>query len=405
MILFRHAWRNLWRNPRRTAITLTALMLTTAILIGSGSLMQGMLLHTVQNATNLMTGEVQIHAPDYLFRREIHQVLKNPEKTVAALARDGIPAASRAYGYGLVAHGAKSAGALFWGVNPKEERNAFDLWRYLEAGRFLSDTPQKTLVLGRKLARSLSVSVGSEIVVVVQAADGSMGNDIYKVAGILKSAGDSIDRDCAIIHRSDFADLFVLPKGAHEIAANTRGRLSAESEAVLAARAAPGMEVKTWRQLLPALSDITSLFDAIMMIFGLVFLLAGGLGVMNTMLMATFERTREFGIIKALGATPFRIVKDVAMEALVLAGAASLAGLVIGALLAWYLAVKGIDTSMFSDGYSFSGVAVDTHWRASISLKTILFPVISMSLISILASLYPASLAARLDPVKAINAV
>lgn len=405
MLVFRHAWRNLWRNSRRTLITLLAVMFTTAILIASYSLMQGMIVHAVQNATNLVMGEVQIHAPDYRFRRELHQLIEKPETIVNRIKAQGVHAAARTYGYGLSACGSKSAGAMFWGVNPKDEISAFDLARYLETGKYLDQTPSRGVVLGKKLAKSLNATVGSEIVVVVQAADGSMGNDLYTVTGILKSAGDSIDRDAAIIHRSDFAELFVLPQGAHEIAVNSRGSRTLEAVSSLAALAAPGLETASWRILVPALSDITAIFDAAMVIFGLVFILAGGLGVMNTMLMATFERTREFGILKALGATRMRIVGDVAAEALVLASIAASVGMAVGLLVSWYLTVKGIDTSAFSDGYSLSGIAVDTHWRAKITLKTTLFPVISMSLISVLASLYPAYLAARLDPVKAINAV
>ncbi|MBI5844034.1 MAG: ABC transporter permease [Deltaproteobacteria bacterium] len=405
MPVFRHAWRNLWRNSRRTMITLAAVMFTTAILIASYSLMQGMIVHAVQNATNLVMGEVQVHAPDYRFRRELHQLIDRPETIMDRIKARGVHAAARTYGYGLAACGSKSSGAMFWGVNPKDEISAFDLCRFLETGKYLDQTPMRGVVLGKKLAKSLKARVGSEIVVVVQAADGSMGNDLYTVTGILKSAGDSIDRDAAIIHRSDFAELFVLPEGAHEIAVNSRGGKTLEETVQLAITAAPGMETASWRVLVPALSDITAIFDAAMVIFGLVFILAGGLGVMNTMLMATFERTREFGILKALGATRLRIVGDVAAEALVLASIAASVGMVIGLTLSWYLTVKGIDTSAFSDGYSLSGIAVDTHWRAKITLKTTLFPVVSMSLISVLASLYPAWLAARLDPVKAINAV
>jgi len=196
-------------------ITLAAVMFTTAILIASYSLMQGMIVHAVLNATNLVMGEVQVHAPDYRFRREIHQLIEKPDTVISAIKKAGVHAAARTYGYGLAACGSKSSGAMFWGVNPNDEIRAFDLARYLETGKYLHQAPKRGVVLGKKLAKSLKAQVGSEIVVVVQAADGSMGNDLYTVTGILKSAGDSIDRDAAIIHRADFAELFVLPEGAH----------------------------------------------------------------------------------------------------------------------------------------------------------------------------------------------
>ena len=311
------AWRNIWRNSRRTAITVAAVSLNAAILIASYALMDGMMIHTVENTTNIVVGEAQIHAPGYLVDRSMYKTVEKPEDVLARLAREGVPASARGYGYGLAASGTKSAGAMFWGMDPAVESRVFDLARHVERGAFLSAQAEGGVVLGKKLARSLKADLGSEIVVVVQAADGSLGNELYTVTGILKAAGDSLDRTAALLHRDDFETLFVSDGRVHEIAVNTRGALPLEETARLAEKAAPGMEVKTWRQLLPSLSDMVNMFDAAIAVFGMIFFLASALGVMNTMLMATFERIREFGILKAIGTTPWRILRDVAAEALV----------------------------------------------------------------------------------------
>lgn len=405
MLILCYAWRNLWRNTRRTVITLAAVGLNTAILIASYSLMDGLVLHTISTATNLVVGEVQIHAPKYLTSRSFYESLADPEGTIQALKDRNIAAAPRSYGYGLAAHGTKSAGALFWGVDPVAERATFILAEHVADGRFLSDRPQKTMVLGKKLARSLNVSIGSEIVVVVQAADGSLGNELFSVIGILKAAGENIDRSSAILHNSDFEELFVSGGRIHEIALNSKGRLSLEDLAGLASRAAPHAEAKTWRQLMPALSDMVNIFDASIWVFGIIFFLAAGLGVMNTMLMATFERIREFGIIKALGATPWRILRDVVAEALVLGLFATTLGTILGLAGSYYLQETGLDTSVFAGDYSIAGIAFDPVWRAMLSLRTVLVPVVVMWVICMAASIYPAALAARLDPVKAIHRV
>jgi putative ABC transport system permease protein len=135
---------------------------------------------------------------------------------------------------------------------------------------------------------------------------------------------------------------------------------------------------------MPEVSDMVNLFDAFIWIFGLIFLLAAGMGVMNTMLMATYERIREFGILKALGATPWGIIRDVAAEALVLAAVGTVLGTIVGLAGSYYLQEVGI-------------------WRATISFKMVLIPVVLMLIIGLVASLYPAALAARLDPVRAIH--
>lgn len=398
-----YGWRNLWRNTRRTCITLAAVCLSTAILMASYGLMDGLMQHAVSNATNLVVGEVQVHAQGYRADHSIYKALNEPDLILQAAKQKNVAAAPRRYGYGLVAVGTKSAGARFWGVEPASERTTFDLAQHLQEGRFLSETTQRGVVLGQKLARSLQAQIGSEIVVVVQAADGSLGNDLYTVTGILKAAGDSIDRNAALIHAADFVELFVSGDRIHEVAFNSRGMVSPEGLTALLSIAAPEEEIKSWRQLMPEVSDMVNLFDAFIWIFGLIFLLAAGMGVMNTMLMATYERIREFGILKALGATPWGIIRDVAAEALMLAALGTILGTILGLAGSYYLQEVGLDLSIFAGTYSVGGVAFDPIWRATISPKMVFIPVVLMLIIGLLASLYPAALAARLDPVKAIH--
>ncbi|MBU0516869.1 MAG: ABC transporter permease [Proteobacteria bacterium] len=405
MKTLRCAWRNLWRNPRRTMVTMSAVGFGTAVLIVSLALMDGVVRQMVSNATNLVVGEVQVHAPGYLADRDLYKTVRNPEAVLAAARARGVAAAPRSFGYGLVALGHKSSGALFWGVDPAAEARTFDLARHVRRGSFLSLKAARGMVLGSKLARSLKAEVGSEIVVVVQAADGSMGNELYRVRGILKTVGDQIDRAAVIIHAADFRRLFVSGGRIHEIALNSRARLPLDQVAALARGAASGNEVKTWRQILPAVSEMLNLVDASILVFGFIFVLAAGLGVMNTMLMATYDRIREFGIMKALGAGRWRIVGGVATEALLLSVVASAAGVLIGLAGAYYFQAVGLDTSVFAGSYSLGGVAFDSVWRAAIRLRSVLVSVGLMVAVCVLVSAYPGLKAARLDPVKAITRV
>ena len=401
MNLFRYAWRNLWRNRRRTAITLAAVTLNTAILIASYGLMEGMVKHMVASATNIFIGEVQIHARGYEDDLSFFKSIPDPEAILEKATEHGIMAAPRSYGFGLVSVGTKSAGALFWGIDPVREKKAFGLAGHLLKGDFLDSRASKELVLGRKLALSLHADVGSELVVVVQAADGSLGNDLYHVKGILKSVGDEVDRGAAIMHRDDFEDLFVSGGRIHEIALNSKGKLT--PEAVKNIFVAPGLEVETWKELLPALADMVGIMDTAIAIFGAIFFLAAGLGVMNTMLMATFDRIKEFGVLKAIGTSPLRIVGGMAAEAFILTVVAAGLGLLIGLAGTYYLQEVGINTSVFAGGFSFSGIAWDPIWRAVINTKIIVVPIVVMCVICTLASLYPAIIAARLDPVRAMH--
>jgi ABC-type lipoprotein release transport system permease subunit len=403
MILFVTAWRNLWRNGRRTSITLAAVTFGTAIVILFDALMQGVVEGSLRNATNLVVGEAEVHAPGWLEDRSIYDSIGDPARIIAAARARGIAAAPRSFGYGLVAHGTKSAGALLEGVDPLLEREAFDLARHVAHGAFLPGTPTRGLVLGKKLARSLDVDVGSEVVVVVQASDGSLGNDLFTVTGVLQSVGDSMDRSAALVHRDDFESLFVSAGRIHEIAFNTRGGLPLEELERTLTAIAPGEEIRTWRELLPTLSDMMALVGSFLWIFDGIFFLAAGLGVLNTMLMATHERIREFGVLKALGASPWRIARDVTVEALVLALLATVAGSALGVAATSALGVHGIDTARFAGETTIAGVAFDPVWRPVLRPAAVATAIVWLWITTAAAALYPAALAGRLDPVEALH--
>ncbi len=405
MTSFRIAWRNLARNRRRTAITLSAVALNAAVLITTLALMRGLEHDMLRAATRLFVGDIQAHAPDYLAERSFYDSLDKPEALLLAAASQQMYAAPRSYGYGRISHGSKSAGATFIGVRPDAERRAFELNQEVHTGNYLGDDARREVVIGAKLARSLQAEVGTELVAVVQAADGSLGTDLLHVAGILKSVGEEIDRGGIFLHATDFEQLFVSDGRIHEVAFNAVGR----DPRLLISRLAPTdprVDLRTWREILPSLSDMLTMYDAAIWLFALVFYIAAGLGVLNTMLMATHDRVRELGLLKALGESPWRIVRDIATEALVLGMVATAFGLAIGLLGVLYLQIAGIDLSVFGDTqFSFAGIAWDPIWRARLNLSETMVSVVLMWLACVLASLYPAIKVARLQAARAMTHV
>lgn len=405
MITFKIAWRNLFRNRRRTAITVCALALNTAVLILSFALMEGMAQQMVRSATRLVTGDAQIHAKGYREERSFYDTIENPEPLLTKAKAAGIAAAPRAYGFGLVSIGSKSAGANFTGVNPVAEKKAFELADEIFEGVFLQNIANKEVVLGKKLAKSLHATIGAEIVAVVQAADGSLGNELFKVKGILRVVGEDIDRGAVFMHQDDFKELFVSGNMIHEIALNGHGMLPEQVVSSLSP-VEEKLEILTWRKLMPIVSDMVNMLDAALVLFAMVFLLAAALGVLNTMLMATHDRVREFGVQKALGVTPWRIVRDVSTEAMVLASVASLIGIVLGTALGAYVETVGIDLRNFADvTFGFAGIAWDPIWRGHMTVGHVLTSTAATFLMCVCASLYPAVKAARLDPVQAMTHV
>ena len=397
------SWRNLWRNRTRTYLTISAVALCIGILIIFQSMIVGLIDKAVFTTTNLVVGEVQIHADDYLNDRSLYKYLKNTEKIKSIAKKNNIGLVERSYGFGLISSGTKSAGTQFWGVNPESELMHFDFAKHIDQGTFLSSSSSNKIVLGNKLALSLAAEVGTELVVFVQGADGSLGNELFYVSGILKNVADNIDRSAAIMLINDFNILFSANNMIHEIALNSKGNFEAEEIQNFMSAEIKNVEIDTWKQLMPTISLMTEKMSVFMRtLFSLIFTIAAGLGVMNTMIMSTYDRMREFGIIRAIGATPWRIIRQVSLEAIILTFIASIIGTIVGLSVALYFQKYGFDVTG-QGNLSFGGVVMDPIWKSSVSLGIVLLPIALMMLISTISSLYPASIAARIKPVEAIH--
>ena len=403
MKIIKLSWRNLWRNPTRTNVTILAVSLCIAVLIIFQSMIVGLIEKAKFTTTNLVIGEVQVHAEGYLDDRSIYKSLQNTEEIHLIAKENNIGLVERSYGFGLISSGTKSAGTQFWGINPESELQHFDFANHIDKGNFLTNTSLKKIVLGRKLASSIAADIGTELVVFVQGADGSLGNELFYVAGILKNMADNVDRGAAMILREDFDILFSTNNLIHEIALNSKGRFESEEIQKLLSAKTADVDVETWQQLMPTIALLTEKMSVFMRtFFSLIFGIAASLGVMNTMIMSTYDRMREFGIIRAIGTTPWRILKQVSLEAILLTTIASVIGVVVGLSVALYFQKYGFDVSG-GGNMSFGGVVMDPVWKASVSVGIVLLPVVLLMLVSIVASIYPASIAARIKPVEAIH--
>ena len=397
------SWRNLWRNPTRTNVTISAVALCIAVLIIFQSMIVGLIEKAKFTTTNLVIGEVQVHAEGYLDDRSIYKSLQNTEEIHLVAKENNIGLVERSYGFGLISSGTKSAGTQFWGISPESELQHFDFANHIDKGNFLTNTSLKKIVLGRKLASSIAADIGTELVVFVQGADGSLGNELFYVAGILKNMADNVDRGAAMILREDFDILFSANNLIHEIALNSKGRFESEEIQNLLSARTTDVDVETWQQLMPTIALMTEKMSVFMRtFFSLIFGIAASLGVMNTMIMSTYDRMREFGIIRAIGTTPWRILKQVSLESILLTTIASIIGAVVGLSVALYFQKYGFDVSG-GGNLSFGGVVMDPVWRGSVSVGIVLLPVVLLMLVSVVASIYPASIAARIKPVEAIH--
>ncbi|MBN2061910.1 MAG: ABC transporter permease [Deltaproteobacteria bacterium] len=398
------AYRNVVRNWRRTSITTFAMGFACFIMILFATLMEGMVHTSEKNAVSMNLGDIQIHAEGYRDDPDLYKRIDNPERITDKLRKTGFYAAHRLYGFGLAAAGSSSAGIQLRGIDVKNEMTVTEIHRHVMLGRWLSESDPHGIVIGKKLARTLDVKPGEEVVFIGQASDGSMANDLYTVRGILKSVGEEIDRGGVYMIEDAFRKLMVIPDGAHEIAVMRLDRSGDLDEATKKVTdIAAGHETLNWRNLRPLIARVLDLADAQMIIMILITYIAVVMIVLNSMLMSVFERIREFGIMKAIGVTPWQLIMMIYAEAIIQVIASSIFALLFGYFVTSHLQKSGIDLSAISSGATWGGVAFDPIWYAYLTKDAFGMPVIFLFLVTMVAVVYPAVKAAVIRPVKAIH--
>jgi len=400
------AFRNLWRNRRRTLLTLSAMVVSAALLILSLGVFSGMIDDMLRTTTRLYHGHLVLATPAYHAHRDLHAVLAETAADQAALAGiDGLLGSTpRLRAFGLLSAAASSQPVEILGVDPAREPLVTNLHQQLVAGRYLRPGEAGAVVIGSVLAKKLGAAVGSEVVVVTQAADGSIGNDLLTVCGIFTTGDSRHDGRLAVTPLPWLQQLLVLDGRIHEVTLAIAEPLEAFAAADrLNAELPAGIEARDWGDLLPEMREVIASFDVSRMIVVGILYFATALGILNTCFMSVMERTREFGLLLAAGMRPWGIRRLVLLETLFLGLLGSALGLLGGLLLTWYMQAVGIDLSGTITPITYAGSTILPRLRAVFDLANFLVPAGMLIVIALLAGFLPANRAARLDPVAALR--
>jgi ABC-type lipoprotein release transport system permease subunit len=404
------AYRNVWRNGYRTAITVFAIGFSGAVMIFYSTLMTGLRSMMETNAVEMNMGRIQLHAPGYRLDADLYNQIQDVPSLIARLEKNQFHAAPRLYGGGLAAFQIHASGVTLRGIDVVRESNVTQLYRHIKSGAWLSvgqpeGVPlQNEVVIGSKLARALSVEVGQEIVIVSQATDGAMANDIFRVRGILKASSEEIDRFGVFMKEPTFRAFLSIDSGVHEIAIQPKdSTLDIKQATAQIALIAPGVEVKNWRELQPAIAHILEMNQIIFIIIMLLAYLAAASTVLNAVLMSVFERMPEFGMMKAMGVTPRQIVGLIFMEEMMKTATAVLLAIALGLPIALHTERHGIDLSMLMKGATISGIAFDPILYPKITVTAIMTPIALLVCVVAVAVIYPGVKEAVIKPLDALN--
>jgi len=405
IMLIRFAFRNLWRHRHRTFVTIGAMGLAGSVMIFYVALMEGMLFDSERNAISMNSGEMQIHVENYRRDPDLYKRIDNSYQIIDKLQQAGFNASPRLYGFALAAAGTASSGIKMSAIDIDYESQVTEIHNHVMHGEWLSKELPNDVVIGRKLARTLGVDVGDEVVIVGQAADGSMADALFNIRGILKSVGEEIDRAGFYMNVANFRELMVIPEGSHEIAIMPKdAHINTLDERVEQVKnLVPELEVLSWKKLLPAIAEILEMTDASLIVMILITYIAVGMVILNAMLMGVFERIREFGVMKALGFSPWQIFSMIMLESQIQVVLAALITVGVGVPVSLYFSVNGIDLTQFTSGFTFGGIALDPTWRALLTPQSVILPVAMLFGIATLAVIYPAIKAAVIRPIEAIH--
>ncbi|MEW5738688.1 MAG: ABC transporter permease [Myxococcota bacterium] len=399
------AWRNLWRNTRRTVITMSALALGCAGIVGLHSYRESTYAIVVHDITEGLIGHLQVHGQGYQEAPAISTVVKDPVQVEAAVegALPGAKAERRVMGAGLAGAGELSSPVMIIGLTPAEKGES-SLHTVVE-GRDLSPTASREVLLGRDLARDLGVTPGGELVLVSQAADGSVANDRYTVVGTFTSPSAEFDQVAVVLQLQDAQDFFGLgdavtmvvvrlPEGAD------REDVTGPTAALRAALDLKTLEALSWGEILPEFrATMHSKRQGQRVVDFIVFLIVG-LGVFNAMTMSTFERTREFGVMGALGTRPRRVLALIMTEALLQGVLAFAAGVLLGAAVLYSVGTVDLSSVMQGD---IMGARMPSRIDLAVNHAAVKNAALVAFLTVLAGGVVPAVRAARLKPVEAMR--
>ncbi len=402
MNLFKMAWRNVWRSRRRSLVTIGAMAFALWVELLYSGLVVGYLSGMERDVVDVEVGDLQIHAAGYRDRPSLYAAIDEVDELLARLDGAGYAASARLLGGGLAAAGELSAGVALRGVEVERDAAASLIHQKIGRGSWLDPADPFGVVVGRRLARTLDVEPGDELVLLSQAADGSLANELYRVRGVLLGVAEGTDRGAVFMTAAAFRELMVFPRGAHQVIVRRPPELELEAAAARAEELAPGLDVATWRQLMPVIATmLDSTQGIIFVIFGIIYV-AVGILILNAMLMAVFERIREFGVLKALGAGPRLVLLLILIESAIQTALAVVAGIALALPAMGYLSKVGIDAGSLG-GVDMMGVAAPPVWRGVYDAGTLVGPLVMLVVIVALAVAYPAAKAAWIRPVEAMR--
>jgi len=407
-LYLRLAWRNIWRHRRRTIIIVVAMGLGLAFMMFYDGLMDGFNQAIYGNAIRVLGGNIQIHAAGYREKVDTNPLLPlaNDAAVVKAALSDPtvISAARRITTGGLATNHEGAFPMSIIGIEPEVEAPVSLIAAHIAAGRYLTANDTDSALIGKSLADVMQLKVGDRFTLV--------GSDIHKknrqrsmtVVGIYDIGVPTNEKNTLYISLGEAQSLYGLPNQSTEVDITLK-KLGQENAVVAALTPAlPGYEVESWEKNYPELTDAVNQKGAVMNVFSVIITVIAGIGILNLLLMAIYERTREIGLLGAMGLKPREIALLFILEGTMIGLVGVAAGIVLGLVLNGSFGVVGMDYSQFSSVTEYMALSSGRVYP-TLGLGNLFGRALTIVVISTLAAWFPASEAARREPAEALHYV
>jgi len=346
-IVLQLAWRNLWRNSRRTWLTVAAIAFSTTLLVAWVPIQFGVYEIMIDGSLSIFPGHAQIQRPGYQDKAKIRNAIDNPQELATKL-RDsryykGISV--RAQGFALLSSGTRSYGAQIVGVEPDHEPDTSSIPGLIKKGKYLNHISSDEIVIGDTLAHNLGLDIGDEVTMLGSGKDGSIAAAILTVRGIFKSGSTDLDRFLCEIPLGTFQDIFSMGKSAHSIVV-VGHKLEQQAQLIShlkeATKNLDQLVVLGWEDLVAGLKEGIEIDKVSGFIFQGILMAILIFSILNTFLMSILERTKEFGLMLALGTRARRIAGLLMLETALLTMIGLIIGTIIGSILVYWAHTVGI---------------------------------------------------------------
>jgi len=403
-MLFSISWRNIWRNKVRSLVIIFSIALGIFAGVSAMAFMKGMTKQRIQKVIKTELSYIQIHKEGFRQNSDFKAYMPDAAQLVSEIRN--VPnvtgASSRIVVQAMAATAETATGVLVSGVDLEHESQVTNIAEKVFEGEYLEGIKKNPVVIGKKLAEKLNAKLRSKIVITLQDTANNVVSGLFRVSGIYSTNNNMYDESHVFVRSEDIRSLAELPAGAaHEIAINiTNDEYLLQVEEVVK-KIASNHEVMDWKALSPEMSYLTESMDLYMYIFIMIILLALLFGIINTMLMVVMERTKEIGMLMAIGMNKMRIFSMVVLESILLSLTGGVVGIIIGALFSKWKSVDPVDLSTWSKGYEQLGY--DAFVYMSLDPMMLINITIMVIFTGIIAALYPAYKALKNDPADALR--